>query len=302
MYSKLLVTLDGSQLSESILPYSRVLARKLHSNVDLLRVIEREVVDVAVNPKKNYSHSDAESDLRTASNNYLSEIAASFDDVQKVSCFTFVGDPVEVILDKAHEQDDALLAMSTHGRSGMQRWYLGSVADKVLHACRNPMLLVKGKESPEAVVQEATINRIILPLDGSDLAEQALPHAKALSAALDAQIDIVSVYSLLTNATYAEGYMPNFEVIVDQIREEIHGYLAAKTSELAKEGLKHSDGIVEEGDPAAKIIDLAQETPNSLIAMCSHGRSGIGRWVLGGVADRVIRHSGDPVLVIRGTE
>lgn len=302
MYSKLLVTLDGSSLSECILPYTRVLARKLHLSVDLLRVVEREVVEVAVNPKENYSYADAEADLRTDSNNYLNGVAASFQDVPKVNCFTLVGEPVEVILEKAAETDNTLLAMSTHGRSGLQRWYLGSVADKVLHAVRNPMLLVKGNEQPGSPAGEAAIDRIILPLDGSELAEQALPHIKALSAGLDAAIDIVRVYSLLTNAYYAEGYVPNFEEIIDQMREEISAYVAGKTAELDADGLKHGDGIIKEGDPAANIIDLAQETPNSLIAMCSHGRSGIGRWVLGGTADRVIRHSGDPVLVIRGTE
>lgn len=302
MYSKLLVTLDGSGLSECILPYTRVLARKLQLSVDLLRVVEREVVEVAVNPKKNYSYADAEADLRTASNNYLNGVAASFQDVPKVNCFTLVGDPVEMILEKAGETDNTLLAMSTHGRSGMQRWYLGSVADKVLHAVQSPMLLVKGNEQPQSQAGEATIGRIILPLDGSELAEQALPHAKALAAGLDAGIDIVRVYSLLTNAYYAEGYVPNFEEIIDQMRAEISAYISAKTAELSADGLKHSDGIVKEGDPAASIIDLAQATPNSLIAMCSHGRSGVKRWVLGGTADRVIRHSGDPVLVVRGGE
>lgn len=302
MYKKLLVTLDGSKLSESILPHARILARKFDLPVDLLRVVESEVIAVAVNPKRNYSHSDAEQDLRTASTNYLEGIAESFANSRKVSCYTRVGDPAEVIIEKADEEGGTLVAMSTHGRSGTQRWYLGSIADKVLHASKSPMLLVKGKEDAEPHDQEATVNRIIVPLDGSPLAEKALPHATAAAQALDAEIDMVRVYSLITNAYYGEGYMPNFEEIADQVREEASDYLETKVSELTTAGVKHGDGIIKEGDAAAKIIELAQETPNSLIVICSHGRTGISRWVLGGTADRIVRHSGDPVLVIRAAE
>jgi nucleotide-binding universal stress UspA family protein len=302
MYSRLLITLDGSELSESILPCARILAKKLDLPVVLLRVVEREVIAVAVNPKRNYSHSDAEQDLRTSSNNYLNGIVKSFPGVSKANCFTLVGDPAEVIIEKASEEEGTLLAMSTHGRSGIQRWYLGSVADKVLHASKSPMLLVKGKEHTEAGEREATINRIIVPLDGSPLAEQALPHATAVATALDAEIGLLEVYSLVTNAYYGEGFMPNFEEIADAMREEVKAYLTTKIADLDAAGVRHGDGIIEEGDAAAKIIELAQKTPNSLITMCSHGRSGISRWVLGGTADRVVRHSGDPVLIVRAAE
>jgi len=302
MYKKLMVTLDGSELSESILPYARLLARRLDLPVDLLRVVEREVIDVAVNPKRSYSHVDAEQDLRAASTHYLEGIAQSFANARKVNCVTFVGDPTEVIIEKAEEQDGTLIAMATHGRSGTQRWYLGSVADKVLHASKSPMLLVKGKENSGPHDQEATINKVLVPLDGSPLAEQALPHATTVARALDAEIDLLRVYSLVSNVAFGEGYMPNFEQITESVREEARVYLKTKAGELTKEEVKHGDGIIKEGDAAAKIIDLAQETPNSLLAMCSHGRSGISRWVLGGTADRVIRYSGDPVLVVRAAE
>ena len=302
MYRKLLVTLDGSELSESILPYARIVARQLNLPVVLLRVVESEVIDVAVDPKRNYSYSDAEQDLRTSSANYLKGIVETFAKGLTVDCFTLVGDPAEMIIGKADEQAGTLVAMSTHGRSGMQRWYLGSVADKVLHASKSPILLVKGVKGSEPHDQEATINRIIVPLDGSPLAEQALPHATAVALSLDAQIDMLRVYSLLTNAYYGEGYLPNFDEIADTVKEEATDYLTIKNDEFVTADVKHGDGVIEEGDAAAKIIELAQETPNSLIVMCSHGRSGISRWVLGGTADRVVRHSGDPVLVVRAVE
>ena len=302
MYKKLLIPLDGSQLSEAILPYGRVLAKSLKIPVDLLRVIEREVIEVAVNPKQNYSIENAEADLRSSCNDYLAGVAASFAETPNVNCFTSVGDAAEVIVDRASADPDALLAMSTHGRSGIQRWYLGSVADKVLHASTNPMLLVKGTGQHESHDGEATIKRIIVPLDGSPLAEKALPHATVWAKALHAELDLISVYKSLTNAYYAEGLIPNFDANRDAMREEAKNYLDVKAEQLSTQGVENASCIIEPGDAGARIIELAQETPNSLVTMCSHGRSGIRRWVFGGTAERVVRYSGDPVLVIRASE
>lgn len=301
MYKKLLIPLDGSQLSEAILPYARVLAKGLKIPVDLLRIIEREVIEVAVNPKRNYFFDDVEADLRSSCNDYLAGVAASFVETHNVNCVTFVGDPAEVIVDTASVDPDALIAMSTHGRSGIQRWYLGSVADKVLHASTNPMLLAKGTAQPESQDGEATIKRIIVPLDGSPLAERALPHATVVAQALHAELDMVSVCNSPTHAYYAEGLIPNFDENRDAMQEEAKNYLDVKAEQLSLQGVENASCIIETGDAGARIIELAQQTPNSLVTMCSHGRSGIGRWVLGGTTDRVVRYSGDPVLVIRAS-
>lgn len=302
MYKKVVIPLDGSQLSEAILPYARVLAKSLKIPVDLLRVIEREVIEVAVNPKRNYFIDDAEADLRSSCNDYLAGVAASFVETPGVNCVTSVGDPAEVIVETASADPDALLAMSTHGRSGVQRWYLGSVAEKVLHASTNPMLVAKGTAEQKSHDGEATIKRIIVPLDGSFLAELALPHATVLAKALHAELDMVSVYTSHTNAYYAEGLIPNFDENRDAMREEAKNYLDVKAEQLSTQGVGNASCIIETGDAGARIIELAQQTPNSLVTMCSHGRSGIGRWVLGGTTDRVVRYSGDPVLVIRASE
>jgi len=302
MYKKLLIPLDGSQLSEAILPYGRVLAKRLKIPVDLLRVIEREVIEVAVNAKQNYSIDDAEADLRTSCNDYLAVVAASFVETPEVNCFTSVGDAAELIVDRASADPDALLAMSTHGRSGVQRWYLGSVADKVLHASTNPMLVAKGTAEQKSHDGEATIKRIIVPLDGSPLAELALPHATVLAKGLHAELDLVRVSSSLTDAYYGEGLIPEFEEHLDAMREEAKSYLDTKAEQLGTRGVGKASCIVETGDAGTRIIELAQETPNSLVTMCSHGRSGIGRWVFGGTTERVVRYSGDPVLVIRASE
>jgi len=94
-------------------------------------------------------------------------------------------------------------------------------------------------------------------------------------------------------------YLPNLDALLTQLREETGAYLEAKVSEIRGNGIEKVSSIPLVGSGADEIIDLARKTPDNLIAMCTHGRSGVDRWVLGSVTEKVVRHSGDPVLIIR---
>jgi nucleotide-binding universal stress UspA family protein len=145
------------------------------------------------------------------------------------------------------------------------------------------------------------LKTIFVPLDGSVLAEAVLPHVSTLARMLKAEAHLLRVYSVPLN-TYAVG-----EGIIgqatEQDREELRkmadAYLQGKVQALRSEGLESVAATSIPGDAALEIIDIAAETPHNLIAMCTHGRSGIGRWLLGSVAEKVVQHSGDPVLLIR---
>ncbi len=93
--------------------------------------------------------------------------------------------------------------------------------------------------------------------------------------------------------------MPDIEGLLESLKEEAKDYLEKKVQQLSGDGVKNVSYVLAEGESAGKVIDFARETPDNLVAMCTHGRSGVGRWVLGSVTDRVVRHCGDPVLVIR---
>ena len=164
---------------------------------------------------------------------------------------------------------------------------------------RNPMLLAKGTEENESHDGEAAIKRIIIPLDGSHLAERALPHAALLAKALEAELDIVRVSGSLTDAYYGEGLIPEFEERIDAMREEAKKYLDEKAEQLSTHGVENASCIIETGDAGARIIELAQQTPDSLVTMCSHGRSGVSRWFLGSTTERVVRKAPCPVLTVR---
>jgi nucleotide-binding universal stress UspA family protein len=148
------------------------------------------------------------------------------------------------------------------------------------------------------VWQAEDLNTLIVPLDGSALAEQALPHAAALAKALQLRMVLVRVTSTLADLA-ADGFYEVTQVLIDALEKDALDYLDQQVSTLQQQGLKDVDRRHPSGSAARTIIDVARETPRSFIAMCTHGRSGVQRWALGSVADQVVSHVAVPVLVIR---
>jgi nucleotide-binding universal stress UspA family protein len=296
MYNRLLVALDGSQLSEGILPYARSFAKTLAIPVELLHVVDPDHFMYSV-----FAHHGRYYDIMTAekkrSIDYLRKIATSFSDSASVDCSVKTGNPAEVIVDRAASHAGILIAMTAHGRSGTKRWLLGGIAEKVLRAATNPLLLARSTEETK-IRDRVVLKTLLVPLDGSGLAETVLPHVAELAKKMNLEVVLVRV--LMPGVVYPTGdYAPDWEPLNEEIRKEANGYLQQKTQQLQREGLETVSSILLEGNAAETIIDLARERGPSLIAMCSYGRTGGGRGVLGIVTDRIVRHSGDPVLIFR---
>jgi nucleotide-binding universal stress UspA family protein len=200
--------------------------------------------------------------------------------------------------------------MTTHGRSGIGRWLLGSVTDKVLRATTHPLLMVRAydrENPPEAV----GLQTIIVPLDGSSLAERVLPHAVSLARALKLRVLLVrATPSLGEYHRRVEHYPSDSSSTISRMYEEFSReedaramqYLHQVKEKLNRQRIFSVEEKLLKGQAAEAIVELARETPHSLVAMTTHGRSGIGRWLLGSIADRVVRHSRDLVLVVRAAE
>ena len=186
--------------------------------------------------------------------------------------------------------------MATHGRSGVDRWLLGSVAEKVLRGTTNPLLLIRATKDGKSE-GEKVFKRVIVPLDGSALAEKVLPHVTALAREITFKTVLLRAYNLRQVISTLEDYIPDWDLLEIQAREEAKAYLQSKARELKAQGAIEVSSLASGKEPALEIIDLAAE-PDSLIAMCTHGRSGLKRWVLGSVTEKVVRHSNSPVLVI----
>jgi nucleotide-binding universal stress UspA family protein len=291
--------LDGSTTAEKVLPYARFLAGRLRIPVELTGVID--IAELA-------SHVSAESarfldkmieDGVRSSETYLKAVAGTFRS-DSVICAIDKGRAAEAIIEKAAARKGTLIAMATHGRSGFNRWLLGSVAEKVLRGTNNPLLLVRPTDGAPAQ-GEAAFNSVIVPLDGSELAESVLPGVVDLAKQLDLGIVLFRAFNI-HYGMYAgsDGYYGfDFDQLVEDFRQEASGYLEKHREAIKKQGIDKISCIVQEGLSADEIISFGRRSPDNLIAMCTHGRSGVQRWVLGSVTETVVRHSGNPVLVLR---
>ena len=292
MYNRILVPLDGSPLAEQVLPFLQALQHGLGCPVTLLRAFN--IPALGIEPPGQLIDQIADT-IRVEAQEYLDRVGASLADAGiTISTVAQEREAASLIISEAEQESSTLIAMSTHGRSGVGRWVLGSVTDKVLRAGTNPMLVIRARSadtySPEVVstrsdrrATNVNIKRVAIPLDGSSVAEQVLPHAIALAKSLEVPITLVAVaYSGLPDSEATE-------------------YLNQVSRNIAEQGASTEGINVLQGNPAGAILDMLRITPDCLVAMTTRGRSGAERWVMGSVTDRVVRYSGTPVLVVRAT-
>jgi len=293
MYSQILVPLDGSKTAENVLPYARLLTAKLKIPAQLISVV---AIPVSVNAEKVlYLDSLIERAVAT-SREYLTRVAKTFAGIN-VTTTVEEGNPEEVILAKAEADASTLIAMATHGRSGVSRWLLGSIAEKIVREAKNPVFLVRAKDTANTGAQ-AILRSILVPLDASKMAESVLPTVIELATAMKLKVVLLETFSLKQIIHSYQDYIPDFAELHRMSKSGADCYLENKKQELKTAGLEVLT-IVSEGEAAETIIELAQGSPDSLIVMCTHGRSGIRRWMLGSITEKVVRHTDDPVLAIR---
>jgi nucleotide-binding universal stress UspA family protein len=296
----MLIPLDGSKTAEQVLPIARILAATLKLPVELLDVIDISAMSAHIATDKARYLDRIIVEGERISREYLNDIAVGLAGLE-VTCTVSRDKPADAIIERAAAEKGTLIAMATHGRSGLTRWLLGSVAEKVLRGSRNPLFLVRAHEDG-ATDGAAMIKSIVVPLDGSALAESVLPTVTAVAKTLDLEVVLCRAYELAASAYYgSEDYLPNYEEMRRQVKAEAESYLAEKTDALKAAGLTRVSWIALEGSGADEIVRYAQTHRDALVAMCTHGRSGINRWVLGSVTERVVRHSDDPVLVVHAS-
>lgn len=295
MYRRILVSLDGSEVAEQVLPYVRYLAGKLKIPVDLLTVVDVVGMTGSIQASQARNLDAFVADNVHRCEAYLEKIGKTLAGIAS-SPIVMKGKPEEVVIEKAASYNDTLIAMATHGRSGLDRWLLGSVAEKVLRVTANPLLLVRATKDGKSE-GEKVFKRVIVPLDGSALAERVLPHVTVLAKEITFETVLLRAYNLRQVISTFEDYVPDWDLLEAEAMGEAMTYLNSKVQELKGQGLVEVSTRAAEKEPAQEIIDFAAE-PNSLIAMCTHGRSGLKRWVLGSVAEKVVRHSNSPVLLI----
>ena len=286
MYSKILIPLDGSTTAEKVLPYARYLAGKFKIPIELLAVIDIAEIATHMSAEKARFLDTMIEDGERHSRAYLRGVASTFQGAD-VKCTVEKARAADAIIERGEADTAMLITMATHGHSGLNRFLLGSVAEKVLRGTANPLLLVRATEEAKSD-GEATLKSIIVALDGSELAERVIPMAAGLAKKLGLEVVLFRAYHIIDNAEMIAG-----------VHNEANEYLEKKAVEIKKLGVEKVALVTKEGFAADEIIALARKTPNNLLAMCTHGRSGIKRWVLGSVTETVVRHSAGPILITR---
>ena len=274
MYSRILVPLDGSALAEAALPRAEALAHLAPSTLYLLRAAPPE------------EEGTAASYLETVADHLRARGLV-------VETLTVPGDPTEAIVWEAAHRDVDVVVMATHGRGGVGRGLLGSVADQVLHRMALPVLLVRA-DQPALVGRP---RRVLVPLDGSELAEQALVHARA---AVGTQGEIL-LYQAVAPATPIVEPMTRdsaWAEMWENTQADALRYLEEVATPLRAAGYRVRTAA-EHGVPAERIARYARQEQVDLIVVSSHGRSGAARWLLGSVADDLLRHAPAPLLLLR---
>jgi nucleotide-binding universal stress UspA family protein len=300
MFNKLLIPLDGSQLAEQALGVAHALLPPGDGEILLLRVPE-------LSPMSRGSYRGGidwwypDQALQRARD----EVASYLDAV----CTRWArpgvtfrpeignGDPAGSIVDLATEREVDAIVMSTHGRSGLTRWTMGSVTEKVMRAAPCPVVIVRDARP---------LRHLIVPLDGSPVAEQALPHALAVAERTGATVTLLNVvepYVALTPATLGWEHL---SLQLDEAASAAHeghaaSYLNAVAERHRKPGLTINTAL-RTGPIADAILQSAAELGGDLIAMATHGRTGLRRWVYGSITEKVMHGARCCLLVVRVPE
>jgi nucleotide-binding universal stress UspA family protein len=241
--------------------------------------------------------------MEKANRDYLKSVVARYRDrLGRALTSAVLEGPVAATLARyGHELSADLMVMTTHGRGGIRRAWLGSVADQLIRTSEVPILVVRAHEHDHTPA--AKVGEILVPLDGSPLAEAVLEPVTALARLWDAEISLVQVVRPITLTSdpvlpFPVGYS---DEVTRMRREEAQDYIRDVAERLREAGVKASGVAVLGGAVAETLLNLARPERVGLMATATHGRGGVRRLVLGSVADKLVRAAEVPVLVVRPT-
>jgi nucleotide-binding universal stress UspA family protein len=291
-----MIPLDGSKLSESALSVLPFLKSLGFDSLRLVSVWEENWENVA---------SGKEDELAAAGERgqaYLEAYLTERAETAQAQGFT-----VETVIKVGHAADEVLsqtvdgidlACIATHGRTGLRRWRLGSVADKLSRETPCPDLVIG--PNVEVELENYAVKRIVVALDGSELSEEALPVAAWIADKTGASLDLIRAVSLTPMAMDPSlGLYP--VDLISAVEDAAKEYLAAKAHELQAGGKRTVTASILLGAPGEQLIEYLDKEPPSLVVMATRGHSGLARMALGSVTDQVL-HGPSPVLVIRPEE
>ena len=295
MFKRILLPLDGSELAEITLPYGEELARRLGSALTLLHVRGQE-------HQQEYEHIH-QVYLERLAETVAGNISRGRPQAKKVKVATRVesGGVQESICRLADEKNADLIIMAAVSSSGVRIGKtLGSVTGQICRTVHVPVMIIRPRSIRQAGTKEQLINHILIPLDGSELSKLALPVGEELASRLKVGVTLFQMADMVASTLM----VPDKEhrLIMQKLNEAEEKRVDADIVTLEKElKKKHIDvtHVVTSGlDAAEDIIGISKKTGADLIVMSTHGRSGLGRFALGSVAEKILRHADIPLLLV----
>jgi len=296
MVEKIMVPLDGSEAAEVVMPYTEEIAAQSGANITLVSVSDPTVGDLDHLYRSYLEHVSER--MRRELKDWGAENGAD------IPIEVLSGEPAAEILRYADEIDASLITMASRGGSGEEAWVLGNIASKVIQASSKPVLLIKTPASSPALQQKKLFKKILVPLDGSQIGEAAIPHVQTLAGLLLAQVvllHVIEVTPLVVVPSIDFAYQPVSPEVQAEKMAAAQQYLDSAERILKENGINTSSAMVS-GSPASEIIKYAEKNNVELIAMSTHGRSGIGRWVFGSVTEKVLNAGNAALLTVRAKE
>jgi nucleotide-binding universal stress UspA family protein len=293
MKTKILIPLDGSIGAERVLDPLAWLAPPATTEIILVSVVSAPYYTYAA---MSLSSPALYTKIWNDTEKYLQQKCAALHAAgYAVSVHLCGGDPALEILDLARSQEVDMVAMTTHGRTGFVRWALGSVAERIIQAATFPVFLVRasldGPSTPPA--------RIMVPLDGSKFSEHALGMATEIAQRIPCEVLLLHAFSAAeqNNSRLYVGTQAELYDLIDHWRTEMGAYLGKRAEALRQAGVVVQTRLVV-ADAATAIHDFSHMDNIGLIVMSTRGRSGMERWVYGSVANRVLRATDCPILLL----
>jgi len=288
----ILVPLDGSAFAEKSLPIAEAICKAFGAQLTLASVLQVRRISDFMSMSRMRQKSIENEKIRRVK--YLKDLVRQIKSKGiKVGFSLRRGSVTETITNLVKEKNVDLVTICTHGRSGVQRWLIGSVANRVVQLINRPVLLLRPSEKDESPTTE--FHKLLVTLDGSEFAERVLPFVRLFS-------PLTREVLLLTVPEIPEARM--YGAVVDEIvdlrkhsEDQSREYLEKFVKSLINDGIE-AKGIVTGSRPAQTIVSVSEEKDIDLIMMATHGRGGMDRFFIGSVAERVVRHAPCPIILV----
>jgi nucleotide-binding universal stress UspA family protein len=301
-FRSILVPLDGSDLAAQALPLAATIARRSGGQLRLALVHEHPAIPLDAVTTKTLTSMDLAA--HKAERAYLRGVRGGLreDGIRVASAVTLTGTVGPALVTYARDLGIDLVVMATHGRGGFRRIWLGSTADHLVRQLDIPVLLVRPAPGQPAESTGTRATKVLVPLDGSSLAEEALGPAGELARIWNADLHLVRVIGPVVSADplYPVSIVYD-EELTSMARAAAQAYLDKVIHRLGEQGLRATGAAIIGGNTAHTIQDAAHAARVVALAIATHGRTGLGRAVLGSVADKLVRGAEVPVLVWRPT-